>query len=88
MLPFPPPWRKRLPCPTSPSCPPTNRRCACAGAKSLRWNCCGTTLARVERLDPQVNAVVVRDFDRALERARAADAALARGEHWGCTACR
>ncbi len=40
-------------------------------------------LARVERLDPQVNAVVVRDFDRALERARAADAALARGEHWG-----
>ncbi len=40
-------------------------------------------LARVERLDPQVNAVVVRDFERALERARAADAALARGECWG-----
>ncbi len=40
-------------------------------------------LARVERLDPRVNAVVVRDFDRARARAGAADAALARGEVWG-----
>lgn len=30
-------------------------------------------IARVERLDPRINAVVVRDFDRARERARAMD---------------
>jgi amidase len=31
-------------------------------------------IARVERLDPRINAVVVRDFDRARARARALDA--------------
>lgn len=36
-------------------------------------------LARVERLDPQINAVVVRDVERARAAARAADEALARG---------
>ncbi len=35
---------------------------------------------RIEKLDGPINAVVVRDFDRALEAANAADAALARGE--------
>ncbi|MBA3810962.1 MAG: amidase, partial [Caulobacteraceae bacterium] len=35
---------------------------------------------RIERLDGAINAVVVRDFDRAREAAKAADAALARGE--------
>jgi len=42
-------------------------------------------IARIEALDrPEgVNAVVVRDFARALERARAADAALAEGRPWG-----
>jgi len=40
-------------------------------------------LARVERHDGALNAIVVRDFDRARERAKAADAALARGEDWG-----
>jgi amidase len=40
-------------------------------------------LARVERLDPIVNAIPVRDVGRARERAREADAALARGECWG-----
>jgi amidase len=40
-------------------------------------------ISRVERLDPRLNAVVVRDFDRARARADAADAALARGEVWG-----
>lgn len=40
-------------------------------------------VARIERLDPKLNAVVVRDFDRARARADAADAALARGEDWG-----
>src|SRR6185437_5998887 len=35
---------------------------------------------RIEARDTEINAVVVRDFDRAREAARAADAALARGE--------
>jgi amidase len=35
---------------------------------------------RIERYDARVNAVCVRDFDRGLEAARAADGALARGE--------
>jgi amidase len=38
------------------------------------------TIARIEALDQRLNAVVVRDFDRALEAAKVADAALARGE--------
>jgi amidase len=37
-------------------------------------------VARIEALDGDLNAVVVRDFERAREAARAADAALARGE--------
>ena len=40
-------------------------------------------IARVEKLDPPLNAVVVRRFDEARQRAREADEALARGEHWG-----
>lgn len=37
-------------------------------------------IARVEARDGPINAVVVRDFDRARVQAKAADAALARGE--------
>jgi len=37
-------------------------------------------VARIDALDGPINAVVVRDFDRAREAAKAADAALARGE--------
>jgi len=37
-------------------------------------------IARIEALDKPINAVVVRDFDRAQAAAKAADAALARGE--------
>jgi amidase len=37
-------------------------------------------IARIEARDGPINAVVVRDFDRAREQAKAADAALARGE--------
>lgn len=37
-------------------------------------------VARIEARDGPLNAVVVRDFDRALDQAKAADAALARGE--------
>ena len=41
---------------------------------------CEQAIERIERLDREINAVVVRDFDRAREQARAADAALQRGE--------
>ncbi|RKF30550.1 amidase [Paraburkholderia fungorum] len=37
-------------------------------------------IARIESLDPKLNAVCVRDFDRARDAARAADHALATGE--------
>ncbi|MDD1530989.1 amidase [Bradyrhizobium sp. WBOS7] len=37
-------------------------------------------IARIERHDGRINAICVRDFDRALGAAREADAALARGE--------
>jgi amidase len=40
-------------------------------------------LARVARLNPALNAIVVLDAERALQRALAADAALQRGELWG-----
>jgi amidase len=40
-------------------------------------------LGRVGKLNPRINAVVHVDAQRARERARAADAALARGESWG-----
>jgi amidase len=40
-------------------------------------------LARVEKHDRAVNAIVVRDFERARTRARAADRALAKGIPWG-----
>ena len=41
---------------------------------------CDAAIERIERLDGPINAVVVRDFDRAREAARGADAALARGD--------
>ena len=37
-------------------------------------------IKRIEALDPKINAVVVRDFERARAAADAADAALAKGE--------
>ncbi|TWT11356.1 amidase [Reyranella sp. CPCC 100927] len=37
-------------------------------------------IARIEALDKRINAVVVRDFERARQAAQAADQALARGE--------
>ena len=37
-------------------------------------------IARIERHDGKINAICVRDFDRSLEAARAADAARGRGE--------
>ena len=41
---------------------------------------CEAAIARIEALDGPLNAVVVRDFDRARTQAAEADAALARGE--------
>ncbi len=37
-------------------------------------------IGRIERHDAKINAICVRDFERGLEAARAADAALGRGE--------
>lgn len=38
---------------------------------------------RVERFNPQINAIVVSDIERARDRANAADAAIAGGDLWG-----
>jgi amidase len=40
-------------------------------------------LARIERYNPRLNAVIWMQIDKARARARAADAALAKGEVWG-----
>ena len=40
-------------------------------------------LARIDELNPKLNAVVTLDRERARKRADAADQALARDEHWG-----
>lgn len=44
-------------------------------------------IARIAALDQRINAVVVRDFERAHSAAVAADAALARGERAPPLAC-
>ena len=46
-------------------------------------NCSSIYLARAERHNTALNAVVAWQIDGARDRARAADAALARGEVWG-----
>jgi amidase len=53
---------------------------ALAGREVSAIELCDAAIARIEALDGPINAVVVRDFDRALDAAKAADAALARGE--------
>src|SRR5215468_442907 len=40
-------------------------------------------LTRIEKYNPRLNAIIWRDVERARQRARAADAALAKGETWG-----
>ncbi len=40
-------------------------------------------LARIEQVNPALNAIVVSNADRALQRAREADEVIARGEIWG-----
>lgn len=41
---------------------------------------CEASIVRIEALDPKINAVVVRDFERARADARNADLAISRGE--------
>ena len=44
-------------------------------------------IGRIERHDGRINAVCVRDFDRGLEAARAADAARAQDGYSGSIRC-
>jgi amidase len=40
-------------------------------------------LARVEKYNPKINAIIVTDIDKARKRAKEADRALAKGKTWG-----
>lgn len=40
-------------------------------------------LAQIDARNPTLNAIITMDVERAYERAREADAALIRGDHWG-----
>jgi amidase len=53
---------------------------ALAGKEVSSRELVDAAISRIERIDPKINAVVVRDFERAREAAAAADAALAKGE--------
>ena len=53
---------------------------ALAGKEVSSRELVDAAISRIERIDPKINAVVVRDFDRARVAADAADSALARGD--------
>jgi amidase len=53
---------------------------ALAGRQISSRELLDAAISRIEAVDPKINAVVVRDFDRARAAADAADAALVRGE--------
>jgi amidase len=53
---------------------------AIAGRQLSSRELVDSAISRIEALDPKINAVVVRDFERARAAADAADAALAKGE--------
>ncbi|MBC8271992.1 MAG: amidase, partial [Gammaproteobacteria bacterium] len=40
-------------------------------------------IARMEKYNPEINAIIVTQLEKARARARQADEALARGEDWG-----
>jgi amidase len=58
----------------------TEASAALAARKVSAVELAENAIERIERHDARINAVCVRDFERALDAARAADAALARGE--------
>lgn len=64
-------------------------RSASALARDLRAGRLGSLellqhlIRRIERHNGALNAIIATDFDGARKRARAADRARARGEHWG-----
>ncbi|MDB5433620.1 MAG: amidase [Caulobacter sp.] len=53
---------------------------ALAARKVSALELADAAIARIKAVDGAINAVVVRDFDRAIDAAKAADRALARGE--------
>ncbi|MEC7121492.1 MAG: amidase family protein, partial [Pseudomonadota bacterium] len=53
------------------------------GKKLAPVDLCEAVLARVERLEPQLNAFVVWDGDAAMDQARAAEQALTSGQNVG-----
>jgi amidase len=55
-------------------------RAALDGRQVSAFELANAAIARIEALDGKLNAVVVRDFERARAAAKEADAALARGE--------
>jgi amidase len=54
---------------------------AIAGRQVSSRELVDSAISRIEALDPKINAVVVRDFERARAAADAADASLAKGEN-------
>ena len=70
-------------CSTCRSAPPGSSPATSAQKKIGCLELLDLYLARVEKYDGALNAVVVRDFDRARTRARAADRALAKRQPWG-----
>ena len=64
----------------SPFAPATTLVEALANREVSAVELADATIARIEALDGDINAVVVRDFARAREAAKTADDALARGE--------
>ena len=74
---------RKEPWTSAPLLPPAGSPAKFATGASAVWNCSTTTWRAAERYNPALNAVVAWQVDQARERARDADAALARGEVWG-----
>lgn len=72
--------RRAAAAPPEPYRTATDLRAALADRKLSSRELVDAAISRIEALDPKINAVVVRDFDRARQAADAADAALAKGD--------